>query len=403
MTQVLLKVGKVIIGNGKIVENTSILINGDKIEKIGADIEIRSDCQVHDFSDQVIMPGIIDTHLHVNHDGINADPAALRDLSDEYMAIRGARLVRSLLDYGVTTVGDAGARGKVSFAVKQAIEEGDVIGPRLLACGRMITITGGRDKITRCLEADGVEGVRRVTREELANGADFIKLAATGAISSASTESMSTQFTMEEMQVATEVAHHVGRKTHAHAYGELGIRNTILAGVDVLVHGHPMSGGNIQSMKKMGTQYMPTLVTYYESQKHHDDGDLPEYMVRKEKELFPLIEAGFKDAVAKGVEIVLGSDTGMPYTPFGKSSVQELELFVKMGGMSEMDAIVAGTMNAAKALTIDSYVGTLELGKSVDLIVFAAGFDPLEDISILQQPDKLELVMLKGKIVVGGS
>jgi imidazolonepropionase-like amidohydrolase len=121
-------------------------------------------------------------------------------------------------------------------------------------------------------------------------------------------------------------------------------------------------------------------------------------MVRKEKEIFPLIEEGFRNAVKAGVKVVLGSDSGMPYTPFGKSSMEELELMVKMGGMSEMDAIVAGTGNAAKAIGIGSKVGTIQPGMSADILVLGSEKDPLKDITILQDPESIELVMFKGTI-----
>jgi imidazolonepropionase-like amidohydrolase len=396
MKENLLKAAKIIIGNGETLEDASVHIRGDRIVEVGSDLK-SPDAKVKDFTDRVVMPGLIDTHIHVSHDGQNPDPRESSLLTDEYLAIRGAKMAGQMLGYGVTTVADAAARSDVSFAVKQAIEKGIVQGPRVLVCGRMITITGGRDRIYGPNEADGVDGVRRATREELGRGADFIKLAATGAISSSKTESFSTQFTLEELQAAAEETHNVGKMAHAHAYGDAGVQNTILSGVDVVVHGHPLSDESIDMMIENKTYLMPTLVTYYESQKHHDDGDLPDYMVRKERELFPLIEDGIRNSVKKGVEIVLGSDTGMPYTPFGPSTLVELELLVKMGGMSEMDAIVAGTLNAARSLKIESDVGTIAPKKSADLLVLGEGIDPLEDIASLQKPNALEAIFLRGR------
>jgi imidazolonepropionase-like amidohydrolase len=174
----------------------------------------------------------------------------------------------------------------------------------------------------------------------------------------------------------------------------------VLAGVDVIVHGHPMTEKTIQLAKKHNTQFMPTLTTFYESLQHHDEGQLPEFMVRKEKELFPLIEDGFRNSVKAGLEMVLGTDSGMPYTPFGPSSMEEMELMVRLGGMSEMDAIVAGTKNAARSLGIDRYVGTIEVGKSADLLVLESGLDPLKDLARLQNPESVELAILEGKTVV---
>jgi imidazolonepropionase-like amidohydrolase len=400
MSDILLKTGTLIVGDGKTLNDMSILIKGGLISEVGPDLKTEQGIEVLDYSDRVVMPGIIDTHVHVGYDGIAADPDEVRLLSDEFLSIRGGVVVERLLNNGVTTAGDAASRGNVSFAVKEAIEKGIVNGPRLLVCGRMISITGGRDPMSGYSEANGVDDVRRAIREEVARGIHFIKIASTGAISAMHTESMSPQFNLDELQAAAEETHKVGKMAHAHAYGDVGIKNTILAGVDVLVHGHPLNKENIDLMKKHGTMYMPTIVTYYESQLHHDDGDLPEYMVRKEKEIYPLIEEGVKNAVKAGLEMVVGSDSGMPYTPFGPSTMEEMELMVRIGGLPEMDAIVAGTLNAARALKIESQVGTVEAGKSADLLVLGPGKDPLKDVKILQDPKTIERVILKGKTVV---
>ena len=393
----LLKAGKIIIGDGTTLDDASIVIQNEKITKVGQNIPESSDLKILDYSDRVVMPGIIDTHVHFCHDGNVVDPAESGRQTDEYLAIRGSKFAEQLLEFGVTTCGDAAARGNVSFAIRQAIKKDVIKGPRVLVCGRMITITGGRDRIHGSSEADGPLEVRRATREELARGVDFIKLAATGAITSESTEGLGSQFNMDEMQAAVEEAHKVSKPVHAHSYGDEGTENSILAGVDVLVHGHPISQKSIDLLKKHSTMLMPTLVTYYESQKHHDEGVLPDYIVRKEKELFPLIEEGFRNAVKHDVEIVLGSDSGMPFTPFGQSSPEELEVMVKLGGMSEMQAIIAGTRNAARALNIESQVGTLTSGKSADLLILSSGLDPLKDISSLQKPESFDKVILQGR------
>lgn len=398
MSNLLLKAGKLIVGDGKTLENVSIFIQGEKISEIGQDLTIPPDTEVLDFSDRVVMPGIIDPHVHVCYDGA-PNPEEVRLMSDELLAIRGAQLVEILLEYGITTVGDAAGRNNVPFAVKEAIEKGIVNGPRYLPCGKMITISGGRDS-GGSNQADGPDDVRRAVREEIGRGASYIKLAATGAISSPDQESFNSQFDIDELQAAAKEARKVQLKSHAHAYGDVGIKNTILAGVDVLVHGHPLSQENIELMKKHKTMYMPTIVTYYESQLHHDDGDLPEYMVRKEREIFPLIEIGVRNAVKAGIELVVGTDSGMPYTYYGRSTSEEMELMVRLGGASEMTAIIAGTKNAAWSLSIDDKVGTIEVGKSADLLVLAPGKNPLEDITILQDKENIKRVFLKGKIVI---
>ncbi len=399
MGNLLLKAGTLIVGDGTTLKNVSILIEGEKIKEVGQDLKVPPDTQILDYSNQVVIPGIIDSHVHVCFDG-SPDPEEVRVMSDELLAIRGAQLIEILLEHGITTVGDAAGRGNVPFAVKEAIEKGFVNGPRYLPCGRMITISSGRDSLGGANEANGPDDVRRAVREEIGRGARFIKLAATGAISHPHTESFNSQFDIDELEAASREAHKVELRSHAHAYGDVGIRNTIVAGVDVLVHGHPLSQENIELMKKHKTKYMPTIVTYYESQLHHDDGDLPEYMVRKEKEIFPLIEEGVRNAVNAGIELVVGTDSGMPYTYYGKSTAEEMELMVRLGGASEMTAIMAGTKNAAWALSIQDKVGTIEKGKSADIIVLSPGKDPLEDITILQDKENIKKVFLRGKCVI---
>ncbi|MBY8998355.1 MAG: amidohydrolase family protein [Candidatus Thorarchaeota archaeon] len=212
MSNLLLKAGTLIVGDGTTLENVSILIQGEEISKVGQDITPPPDTEVLDFSDRVLMPGIIDSHVHVCFDGAT-DPAEVKLFSDELLAIRGAQLVETLLEFGITTVGDAAGRGNVPFAVKEAIERGLVNGPRYLPCGRMITISGGRDPLSGANQADGPDDVRRAVREEIGRGASYIKLAATGAISSPNTESFNSQFDIDELQAAASEARKVETMT----------------------------------------------------------------------------------------------------------------------------------------------------------------------------------------------
>ena len=399
MSDLLLKAGTLIVGDGTTLKDASILIQGEKIVEVGQNISVPPDTEVLDFSDRVLMPGIIDPHVHLCYDG-SPNPEEVGLMSDELLAIKGAQLVEILLEYGITTVGDAAGRNNVPFAVKEAIEKGIVNGPRYLPCGKMITISSGRGSLGGSNEANGPDDVRRAVREEIGRGAKYIKLAATGAISSPHTESFNSQFDIDELEAATKEAHKVELRSYAHAYGDVGIRNTVLAGVDVLVHGHPLSEENIELMKKHKTKYMPTIVTYYESQLHHEDGDLPDYMVRKEKAIFPLIEVGVRNAVKAGIELVVGTDSGMPYTYYGRSTAEEMELMVRLGGASEMTAILAGTKNAAWSLSMEDKIGTIEAGKSADILVLAPGKNPLDDITILQEKENIKKVFLRGKAVI---
>lgn len=394
MKETLLKAGTLIVGNGQIMNDISILIKGESIIEVGYDIPKTPDTAILDYSDRVIMPGIIECHVHTDMVDF-VDPVEWT-MSDEHRAIRGAKNAEVLLQYGVTTFADACSRGDISFGVRDAIEAGHLLAPRMLVSGRMITITGGRAPIFDATEADGPDEARKAARKEIMRGVDFIKVAA----NSLSLPGGAVQFTMEELKAVTEEAHKVGLRVHSHAYHDEGVRNTIMAGVDVVVHGHLLTQHNIDLIKGHNAFLEPTLVSFYRHQ-GMDKKDLPESVIKRQEELYPQVEEGFRKAVKQGCEIVLGSDTGdSPLLPFGPSTMKELEFMVQLGGMSEMDAIVAGTENAARAFNIDSNVGTIEPGKSADLLVFAKDKDPLRDISILQHLGSVERIILKGETVV---
>ncbi len=394
MKETLLKTGKLIVGDGRTMDNVSVLIKGEKIVEVGSEVSKTPDTTILDYSDRVVMAGIIDSHTHVGMVALNA-PVELNML-DEHRAIRAVKNAEKLLQYGVTTFADAGARGNISFGVRDAIETGIVLGPRMIVCGRMLTITGGRTPISDANEADGPDEARKAARQEIARGVDYIKVAASSVILDGGV----VQFTMEELKAITEEAHKVGLLVKSHAYGDEGVRNTILAGADVVVHGHLLTQHNIDLIKGHNTLLEPTLVSFYIPQGIEDIG-LPESVIKQQKESFPQLVEGFSNAEKQGIEIVAGSDSGdSPFLPFGPSTMRELEVMVRLGGLTEMDAIITGTKNAARALNIDSFVGTLEPGKSADLLVLARNKDPLSDISILQHLDTVERVILKGKTVI---
>ncbi len=398
MNETILKVGQLIVGDGTLLDNVSILIEGEKIIEIGPNVSKNPETTVIDYSDRVVMPGIIEGHVHVDMVDLT-DPTSW-NVSDEYRAILGAKQAEYLLQYGVTTFADACSRGNISFAIRDAIDAGHVLGPRMLISGRMLTITGGRAPILDANEADGPDATRKAAREEIARGINFVKVSANSLGLLSGLETLKDQFSMEEMKAATEEAHNVGLPVHSHAYGDTGVRNTILAGVDVVVHGHPLTQHNINLLKEHKPLLMPTLVSFFIDEDIENRG-ISKLEIKKRKDLLSLIEEGFRNAVMQGIEMVVGSDTGdSPLIPFGPSTMKELEYMVQLGGMSEMNTIVAGTRNAARALNIDSDIGTLEPGKIADILIFKRNLNPLEDITILQNQNTIERVLLKGKTVV---
>ena len=396
-----LKVGKLIVGNGVILDGVNIGIEDGVIKEVSKEPLVKTYETHMDASDKIVMPGLIDAHVHLVYSG-KPDETDIRDLSDEYITLRAAELSRKALKAGVTTLADVGGRRNTIFALRNAINNGITLGPRILACGSMITITGGRAThghrvIGGGCEVDGADEARKKTRELLMYyGAELIKLGATGALSSPHTGARDPQLTVDEMRAAVEEAHKCGRPVHAHCYGEQGISNALDAGVDVIVHGQSLNDEHIKKMKEMGTMLMPTLSTF----RSHERAPRPEPMMKiarpaSSKGLREETESNFRNALKHGIPIAMGTDSGMVNTFYGENPIDLV--YMVDWGMSKSDAIVAGTLNAAKALWIDDVVGTIEVGKHADLLVLNK--DPLKNIMVLTEPKNIEHIMLNGRFI----
>ncbi|TRO49276.1 amidohydrolase family protein, partial [Candidatus Bathyarchaeota archaeon] len=268
--------------------------------------------------------------------------------------------------------------------------DGVCLGPRMFVSGEMITMTGGRSKKPGVrLEVDGADSARRAARGLLMyHGADFIKLGATGAISSPHTGPRHPQLTVEEMTACAEEAHKCGKKVHAHCYGEEGISNAIEAGADVIVHGQTLTDEHIAVMKSRDMILMPTLKTFCGHLEHIDEGGVHARIVTTG--IWGETEPNFRKALRRGVTIAMGTDAGMPDNLFGDNP-RDLEYMVEWG-MTPEQALLAGTLNAARSVGVEDRLGTVEEGKHADLLFL--GEDPLGDVSAIRS--SLEGVMLNG-------
>jgi len=400
MSDTKLHVGKLIVGNGKVREGVQVGIKGDQIEEVGTAIDGNYDDEI-DLSDEVVLPGLIDSHVHLNFTG-NPEELDLREYSDGYLGVRAASLARDALRAGFTTLADVAARDDTVIALRNAVDDGVITAPRIKACGNMIAITGGRatyghgkrDKHQGVIrEVDGPAEARQGAREQLMYyGADLIKVAATGALSSPHTGGRDPQLTVAEMRAAVEEAHHCGRPVHAHAYGEQGISNALEAGVDVIVHGQSLTDEHISQMEKNDQMLVPTLAVFTEGDPVSDEQrDRPE----SSRGIFDETEGNFKNALESEITIAAGTDTGMPGVHYGDNA----EEFIQMvrWGMDEIDAITAGTLNAAKSLNAADELGTVEAEKHADLLVLDS--DPTDDIAILGEKDAIEDIVLDGAIL----
>jgi len=384
-----LTTGKLIVGNGDVIEGARIGIEDGRIVEVTTGRLEGSYEESLDLGDRVVMPGLIDAHVHIKYSAISD----VVEHSNEYLAIRGVEMARRALMSGCTSLADAGAVRNVAFAARNAINDGYALGPRLFVSGEMITMTGGRSRVPGArLEVDGPDSARNAARRLLMyHGADWIKLGATGAISSPHTGPTHTQLTVEEMRAAVEEAHNCGKKAHAHCYGERGISNAIEAGADVIVHGQSLTDEHIATMLERGMMLMPTLKTYWCHYEKMQETGIPERTVTSG--IWDLTEPNFRRALEAGVPFAMGTDSGMTDNFFGDNP-KDLEYMVRWGA-TPMQAIVAGTLDAARSITVDDRLGTVEEGKLADLLVL--GEDPTEDVSAIRT--SLERVILNGRFI----
>jgi imidazolonepropionase-like amidohydrolase len=410
-----IKAGKLIDGTGKAPsEAVLILIEGDKIVQVGKVEAVLppADAEVIDAADKTVMPGLIDAHVHVNSGGGFQSPAA-RSLARvteliETTTLRSYVLAKQDLMAGATTIRDMGAVGYTAVALRDAIEGGIVQGPRMRACGQGLSITDGhmdgkwRPGVTvggRTGVADSPWALRRAARYQIKMGADCIKI---NACSSAHRnrhtpdEPFWQEMTFDEMKAVCDEAHKAHLRVAAHTSGGQGITDAILAGVDSLEHGHWLTDEQVDLMAEHGTFYVPTFIVVakafemgQEALKYPDErwGYLTRAMDVKARSL--------EKARKAGVEIAAGTDAGARVC-HGENA-RELEELVR-AGMTPMEAILSATSVGADLLDMTDLVGSVEAGKYADLLIVDG--DPLKDISILQDIDRIKMVMKGGEIVV---
>jgi len=384
-------------------KNAVVVVEDGKIVSVGTSVP--AGATVLDLGGRTLLPGFIDCHVHlagrVIGEGENWDDAAVRDLP-QADAIRGVRNAKATLEAGFTTVRNVGASDFTDIALRDMIRAGIVPGPRMLAAGNALGITGGHCDSNGyrpgILEgdpengiADGADEIVKAVRYQVKHGADVIKTCATGGVLSEGDAVGVQQYDDEELKILVREAHLTGRKVAAHAHGADGIKAALRAGVDSIEHGSMTDDEAIALFKSKGAFLVPTLMAHEAVAKLAASGVLKGQ--RAEKALFigPVAEANIKKAIASGVKIALGTDSGV--FPHGRNA-HEFELMVGLG-MKPMDAIVAGTRNASELLGLDKVLGTVEAGKVADLV--AVDGNPLDDVKRLTAP---AFVMHEGTVVV---
>src|SRR3989475_2346712 len=401
LKRVLVRAGHLLdVKTGKILDNQAILIEGDKVVSVGPapGNQATSGAITIDLPNATVLPGLIDAHTHLTGDPRNIGYQSL-GISIPRATLTGARNARLTLEAGFTTVRNVGAQGYSDVALRDAINAGDIPGPRMLVSGPALGITGGHcDEDLLPFEyhataegvADGVEGVQHKAREVIKYGADLIKICATGGVLSKGDNPQASQYTLEEMKAIVADAHRLGRKVAAHAHGAQGILWASQAGVDSIEHGSYIDDAAIDEMKKNGTYLVPTLYLGDWFIEHAAENHIPDFLLVKAKAVMPAARKNVAHAFASGVKVAFGTDAAV--YPHGLNA-REFAVMVKLG-LTPLQAIQAATVNAADLLGWSDKIGGIDPGKWADII--AVDGDPLQDVTTLEH---VKFVMKGGAVV----
>ena len=393
-------------------ERTSLLLDGERIVEVGGVDEVHApggDMQVVDLSGRTVMPGMIDCHFH----GAYQDVTCWEDYdlrrSVEHTTILAARNAQTLLEVGFTSARDVGTRGLVAIAIRDMIEAGILVGPRLLAGGRIISSTGGladaygywvRNSSSLGQVVDGVSEIVKAVREQVKYGVDNIKLEASGTGISPYSSSTKQTLTAEELGAAVAEAHRNGVRVACHAQATEGIKNAVRAGVDTVEHGTFLDEEGAELMRDAGTILVPTISVLYLYVHKGPEVGVPTWVVEKFRTDLDAHLESVKMALALGIPMTVGSDSGHSFNPQSVIAI-ELALMVEKGGFTPMQAIVAATSAGARALGIDHLVGELVPGKLADMLVIDG--NPLDDLAILQDTQRILRVYKAGTLMAGSA
>ncbi|MFX0199517.1 MAG: amidohydrolase family protein [Candidatus Hodarchaeota archaeon] len=402
--------GTLIDGTGSDpIENAIVVIEKDRITEVGQknEVSIPKDAQTIDAAGRIIMPGLIEAHVHIRG-AISMNPHMRVIESIGLQAIRSIVEARCLLEAGFTSVRDLGSA--IALDLKRAIDEGMVPGPRIFAAGKYLSMTAGHGDAhdlppTWLVDtgwsgriADGTDEFRKAAREQLRYGADLLKVMNTGGVMSQKDHPNWPQLTIEETKAVVEEATNVNTIVASHAQGVQGIKNAIEAGVKTIEHGIFVDEETIEMMLKKDLILVPTFSVLNNLARIGHQHGVPDYGIRKAKETNEIHFKNIQKAIAAGVTIAAGTDfLGPEMCRHGENAI-ELSYLVE-AGLTPMQAIVAGTRNGALAVgPKGENLGTLEECKVADLLIVDG--DPLKDINILQEQERIKLVMKGGEIVV---
>lgn len=381
--------------NGKVLKNRGMIIEDSIIKEITENnYEISDDFDlVTDLKGAYIMPGLIDCHVHVFNDATGKMNFFKDENNHVAIVATAIKNLETLLKSGVTYIRDLGAIKGFDVQLRYLVKNGYIIGPDIKCCGQFITMTGGH-MYTMGREADGVDEVRKATRESIKMGADVIKLAASGGVITAGNDINAYQFNEDELRVAVVEGHKANKKVATHSHSPQAIRNSILAGVDSIEHGSLIDDECIDLMAEKGIFLVPTLKVGYSIIKAYENGEkgITHEMYEKEKFLTSKRSKNLEKAYKKGVKIAMGTDSGVPGNIFG-TNYEELFLMRECNILVE-DVIRMATINAAELLNIRESHGSIEEGKVADFLVLKES--PYENLETIKD---LISVYKNGKLV----
>lgn len=397
---IVLSGGSLIDGNGgEPIPDSILLIQDNKIAAVGkrGELKIPDGSQILDISGKTLMPGMIDCHCHFSE--LSQDFQVNLFTHKTVRTFQAAAMLKRILHSGFTTVREAGILNDIGLKVAE--QKGLFESPRILMAGGIGQVGGHFDEyfpsgeqlsfynIEMC--PGGVDAMRTSARKVLREGYDFVKVCATGGVVSPADEPDFTEWSPEELEVVVYEAQARNKAVMAHCVGAKGTKNAIRAGIWSIEHGVMLDEEAVRLMVAKGTYLVPTLFIIHEITEHGQEMGLTPGSLEKAKDMKAQHIASFQMALAAGVKIAVGTD-GIVDSHHGKNA-RELELMVNYG-MTPMQAITAATKISAQVCRIDAQVGTLEPGKEADLLVING--NPLEDIKILQDPTRLQVIMKAG-------
>ena len=379
-----------------------ILVRGNRIEEVGKNVVIPADAKIIDLTKMTVLPGLIDCHTHLADGAHDSEPLGQFKKTAAQVALESVPNARVTLESGFTTVRDVGVyRALVDVALRDAINRGDIPGPRMFVAGSYVTIAGGAGALTGLApditlpwdlhygEANSPWEVRKVIRQLAHDGVDHIKTLSSGAVLTHGSNPKSQEFTLEELQAAVDEASHFGLRVEAHAHSAEGIKNAIRAGVASVEHATMIDDEGIALAKQHGTYLDMDIYDEECIQEAGRKGNMPADFLEHDARLGQIQRDNFRKAVAAGVKMSFGTDAGV--CPYGVAA-RQFAFMVKFG-MTPMQAIQSATSAAADLLGHADQVGSIKPGKYADII--AVGGDPLADVRLLEN---VQFVMKDGKV-----